>query len=91
MTSLENSNKKQNTISQLSSTSDHNKFDKKVQTAKGPSSPDTLTTGELANADPKIRKCTMLNKQEQILPKCWEELDSSLQILLPNIDKVTYM
>lgn len=25
------------------------------------------------------------------LPKCWEELDSSLQTLLPNIDKVTYV
>ena len=33
----------------------------------------------------------MPNKQQQILPKCWEELDSCLQTLLPNIDKVTYV
>ena len=33
----------------------------------------------------------MPNKQQQILPKCWEEFDSSLQTLLPNIDKGTYV
>ena len=89
MTVSENSNKEDNTISQLSSTSDHNK---KVPITKGlSSSTDMFTTGDVANTNPKIRKCTTPNKQQQILPKCWEELDSSLQTLLPNIDKVTYV
>ena len=97
VTLSERSNKQQNMISQLSNTSDNNKFDKKgeVQIAKGlPSSTDTFTSdsdSELAITNPKTRKCITPNKQEQILPKCWEELDSSLQTLLPNIDKVTYV
>ena len=92
VTLTERSNKQQNMISQLSNTSDNNKFDKKgeVQIAKGlPSSIDTFTSdsdSELAITNPKTRKCITPNKQEQILPKCWEELDSSLQTLLPNID-----
>ena len=91
-------NKQHNMLSQSNSgnqkSADHNS---ELQTAKPLQiNTDTCTSesdSDFVNTKAKVKKCNPMksHKQKQISPKCWEDLDSSLQTLLPNIDKVTYV